>query len=39
MRAKHIRCETETPEYVWVTPEELERKYSLPSAFRKFAVE
>jgi A/G-specific adenine glycosylase len=29
-----LRCENQSPDFIWATPEELETRYSLPTAFR-----
>lgn len=36
LRCYHLSCRTPCPPFVWVTKEELERDYALPTAFRQF---
>lgn len=36
LRCYHISCRVQCPLFVWVTAEELERDYALPTAFRQF---
>lgn len=35
MTCYHIRCITQAPDFVWVTPDELRSTYPLPTAFKK----
>ena len=36
LRCYHLSCRVPCPPFVWVTREELERDYALPTAFRQF---
>lgn len=36
LRCYHLPCRVPCPPFVWVTGEELERDYALPTAFRQF---
>ena len=36
MTCYHLQCAVQSDRFVWATPEELETRYALPTAFRKF---
>jgi A/G-specific adenine glycosylase len=35
MTCYHIRCRKQAPDFIWATPDELQRTYPLPTAFKK----
>lgn len=39
MTGIYFRCAQKTPQFTWATPEELERLYSVPTAYRQFLTE
>ena len=39
MTGYELRCGREDPRFVWAAPEDLEKEYALPTAFRQFLEE
>ena len=39
MEGFELRCGREDPRFVWAAPEDLEKEYALPTAFRQFVEE